>query len=102
MSKTKNKFKKNNKSKSKRKGGCVATPLNRYTVDFINNRIGSDLEEASDALKDICLRISEGDASPNELTSAIQDVVEDINDILEDAKSLKAEVGEECFVAVGE
>jgi len=103
MSKTKNKIKnKGKKSKSKRKGGCVATLLNRDMDDFIKNRIGVDLEEARDILEDICSRIREGDASPNEIDSAIQDAVEGINSIIDDAKSLEAEVGEERFVAVGE
>jgi 3-hydroxyacyl-CoA dehydrogenase len=101
MSKTKNKTK-NKGKKSKRKGGCVATLLNRDMADFITDRIGIDLEEDRDILEDICSRIREGDASPNEIDSAIQDAVESINSIIDAAKSIEAEVGEERFVAVGE
>jgi hypothetical protein len=101
MSKTKNKNKTKGK-KSKRKGGCVATLLNRDMADFITDRIGPDLDQARDILEHICSRIREGDASPNEIDSAIQDAVEVISSIIDDASSLDVEVDEERFVAVGE
>jgi hypothetical protein len=101
MSKTKNKNKTKGK-KSKRKDGCVATLLNRDMADFITDRIGPDLDQARDILEHICSRIREGDASPNEIDSAIQDAVEVISSIIDDASSLDVEVDEERFVAVGE
>lgn len=98
---SKNKKNKRKKSKSKFK----PLPLNTIKEDmagFIRDRIIEGMNDQCSEIEALLERIREGDASPNEIDSALQDVVEEINCIVADAENINSELEDTLLVTVGE
>lgn len=98
---SKNKKNKHKKSKSKSKSLPVDT-IKEDMAGFIRDRIIEGLNDQCSDIESLLERIREGDASPNEIDSALQDVVEEINCIVADAEHINSEFEDVLLVTVGE
>lgn len=99
---SKNKKNKKSKKGAPKRNAVAASLINRDMADFISNRVRGDLDAQRDELEGILDRIREGDASPNEIDTVIDGVMDEINAILSDAQAIEEDAAEERFVAVGE
>jgi hypothetical protein len=85
MSKSKSKSKSKSTGKCKGKGKCRSESATdcRQIVDFIRSRILDEgFSDIRSELEEILERCRDGDATPNEIASVLQEAVEEMGNIL--------------------
>ena len=88
---------KNKKNKHKKSKSLPVDTIKEDMTSFIRDRIIDGLNDQCSEIESLLQRIREGDASPNEIDSALSEVVEEINDIVVGAENIN-----ECLlVTVG-
>ena len=100
MSKNKKNKVKKSKSKSKSKSMRLDSPIVADMVEFVRNRVADELADQRSEIESIVERISEGDASANEIVSVLNDVMAEIAEIVLQAQALEEERTE--LLSVGE